>query len=78
MKTILGIATLALMMTTSAYAVSVGELIGKCGDDSKIYCKDVGYGDAMQECLDGAYAKLTPECKLVMDRLRDGERVSLF
>lgn len=68
----------SLVFAQAAYAVSVGELAGKCGDDAKVYCKGVGYGSPMQECLDKSYKKLSGECQLVMQRLRDGERVTLF
>lgn len=67
-----------IMLSSGAAAVSIGEMAGKCGDDSKAYCKGVGYGDAMLECLDAHYKKLTPDCKLIVDRLKDGEGVSLF
>ena len=59
-------------------AVSVGELVAKCGDDAKAYCDGVGYGDAMQSCLDQNYEALTPGCQAIMDRIRGGEGVSLF
>ena len=65
-------------LTTGAMAVSVGELIGKCGDDAKAYCDGVGYGDAMTECLVTHRAKLKAECKVIVDRVKDGEKVTLF
>jgi hypothetical protein len=77
MKRIIFAAMLAAV-TSSALAVSVGDIISKCGADSDAYCKGVGYGDPMQECLDANYAKLTADCKIIVDRLRNGERVSLF
>lgn len=64
--------------SSAAHAVSVGQLVSKCGDDSKVYCKGVGYGDPMQICLDANYKKLAPKCQAIMDRLRDGEYVTLF
>lgn len=69
---------LSTLFAAPALAVSVGELIKTCGDDGKAYCEGVGYGDPMQQCLDKNYEKLTPQCKGVMDRIREGERVSLF
>lgn len=69
---------LALAFTTGCLAVSVGELAGKCGDDGKKYCEGVRYGQPMQDCLDKNYQTLEPQCKAVMDRLRDGESVTLF
>lgn len=71
-------AAICAAFTTQAMAVSVGEIIRQCGDDSKAYCEGVGYGDPMQACLDRNYTKLTPACKGVVDRIRDGEKVSLF
>jgi len=65
-------------LTTGAMAVSVGELVSKCGDDAKAYCQGVGYGDAMTECLVKQRAKLTAECKVIVDRVKAGEKVSLF
>lgn len=67
-----------LLVVQVAQAVSVGELIGTCGDDAKAHCKGVGYGDPMQACLDENFNKLNAECKLVMERLREGEKVTLF
>lgn len=64
--------------TLSAHAVSVGQLISDCGDDSERYCQGVGYGEPMQVCLNQSYQKLEPQCKAVMDRLNDGEGVTLF
>lgn len=69
---------LALLAASGALAVSVGELIGKCGDDAKQHCKGVGYGNAMQVCLGDNYKQLTPQCKAIMDRLDGGEKVTLF
>lgn len=65
-------------LTTSAMAVSVGEIASKCGDDSKAYCEGVGYGDAMTECLSKHRSKLQAECGAVVDRIKDGEKVTLF
>jgi hypothetical protein len=65
-------------LTTGAMAVSVGELVSNCGDDAKAYCDGVGYGDAMTECLANQRSKLTAECKIIVDRITSGEKVSLF
>ena len=59
-------------------AVSVWELSRLCGRDTDQFCKGVGYGDEMTECIVGHYEKLSPECKPVVDRIRNGEGVSLF
>lgn len=67
-----------LALTGSALAVSVFELSGKCGDDGKAYCDGVSYGQPMQDCLNANLKKLSPQCKLVMDRINAGEKVSLF
>lgn len=68
----------SLAFTGSALAVSVFEISGKCGDDGKAYCDAVGYGQPMQDCLNTHYKKLSPACKLVMDRINGGEKVSVF
>jgi hypothetical protein len=68
----------SLALTGSALAVSVFELSSKCGDDGKAYCEGVSYGDAMQDCLNANYKKLSAPCKLVMDRVNGGEKVSIF
>ena len=62
----------------SAGAVSVSQLARDCGDDSKVYCKGVGYGDAMTRCLTDNYKKLRPECRVLVDRVNNGEKVTLF
>lgn len=76
-KLLLG-AVICAALTSNALAVSVGEIISICGDDSGKYCANVGYGDPMQACLEENYAQLTDACKLIVDRIRDGERVTLF
>jgi hypothetical protein len=78
MRQILLSAGAVLALTGMAQAVSVGELIGKCGDDGKSWCAGVGYGDPMQACLEDNYAQLSADCQAVMDRLRGGEGVYLF
>jgi len=71
-------ALLSAAMATGALAVSVGEIARKCGDDAKAYCDGVGYGDPMTECLAEHRSKLAPQCKVIVDRIRNGENVSLF
>lgn len=78
MKKLITAAILTVGLTTTTLAVSVGELISRCGDDSEKYCQGVGYGDPMQACLDANYAKLADGCKIIVDRIREGEKVSLF
>ena len=78
LRTIAWAATAVLVLTSTASAVSLSEIISKCGDDSKAYCQGVGYGDPMQACLEKHYAKLSPSCKTVVDRIKGGEKVSLF
>jgi hypothetical protein len=73
----LAVAT-SLILTSGVLAVSIGEMAGTCGDDAKEHCDGVGYGDAMQQCLETHYAELTPECQAIIDRLKGGEGVSLF
>ena len=78
--TIRGLLTVCtmLILTTPALAVSIGEMARDCGDDAERYCQGVGYGEAMQQCLDRNAEKLTPQCKAIVDRLNQGEGVSLF
>lgn len=78
MKKLTVTAILLAALTTGAMAVSVLELSGKCGDDAKTYCDGVGYGDAMTECLDQHRSKLQAECRVIVDRIKGGEKVSLF
>jgi len=66
------------MVASSAMGMSVMEVAGKCGDDAKAYCQGVGYGDAMTDCLATHYSKLHPACRAVVDRIKNGEWVSLF
>lgn len=65
-------------LTTAAMAVSVGEVAGKCGDDARAYCQGIGYGDAMTDCLSKNRAKLRTECGEIVDRIKEGESVTLF
>jgi hypothetical protein len=69
---------LTLLATGSALAVSVFEISGKCGDDGNKYCEGVSYGQTMSDCLNAHYKQLSPDCKLVMDRINKGEKVSVF
>lgn len=72
------IAAIMLLATGQAMAVSVWELSQSCGDDAKLWCEGVAYGDAMQACIDDNYDKLTEPCRAIADRIRAGEKVSLF
>lgn len=75
----IGIAILAaLALTSAANAVSVWDLQAKCGDDAKQFCKGVGYGQPMQDCLNQHKKQLSAPCKLLVDRINGGEKVSLF
>ena len=67
-----------IAMTSAAQAVSLSQVIRDCGDDSKAFCKGVGYGKPMQACLLSHRAKLTPACRVVVGRLEKGEPVRLF
>ncbi len=69
---------IVLALCGQAMAVSIGEMSRDCGDDAKAYCDGVGYGDAMQACLEAHEDKLTPQCKAIITRLKGGEGVSLF
>jgi hypothetical protein len=70
--------TILLFTSASAWAVSLMDVIGKCGDDAKTYCQGVGYGDPMTACLAKYKVKLKPDCRLIVDRIEAGDRVSLF
>lgn len=72
------IAAIMLLATGQAMAVSVWELSQSCGDDAKIWCEGVSYGEAMQACIDANYETLTKPCQAIADRIRAGEKVSLF
>ena len=71
-------AALVALGAGSAPAVSLMDVIGKCGDDAKAYCQGVGYGDPMTACLAKNKAKLKPECKVIVARIEGGDKVSLF
>jgi len=78
MRRSLYLAAIVLLATGQAMAVSVWELSRSCGDDAEAWCKGIAYGEPMQACIDDNYEKLTPACKAIADRLRAGEKVSLF
>lgn len=65
-------------LATDAGAVSVMEVVGKCGGDAKTYCQGVGYGDAMTKCLVEHKSKLGAQCKIIVERVANGEPVTLF
>ena len=75
---ILGAGLAVLALSQAAMAVSVGDLAGKCGTDADAYCKGVGYGDAMTQCLEAHKAQLSKECAVIVDRVAKGEGVTLF
>lgn len=77
-RTFVFAALAAVSLTGSALAVSIAELAGNCGEDGDRYCEGVSYGEDMQNCLNANYSRLGPACKAIMDRLNDGERVTLF
>ena len=54
------------------------ELIKDCSDDRHKYCEGVAHGDPLQACLTENRKKLTPACGALVDRLSNGESVSLF
>jgi hypothetical protein len=68
----------ALTFATAAHGIGLRQVIRDCGPDSKLYCKNVGYGAPMQACLFKNKAKLRPVCRSVVDRIAQGERVRLF
>lgn len=68
----------ALLLATSAHAISLREVIRDCGPDGKLYCKNASYGAPMQACLSKNKAKLTPVCRAIIVRLDKGEKVRLF
>jgi hypothetical protein len=77
MRLIIAVISIFAFMT-SAQAVSLSQVIRDCGDDSKTYCKNVGYGKPMQLCLSSHRAQLKPACRLIVGRLEKGEPVRLF
>ena len=78
MRKTIYLAAIMLLATGQAMAVSVWELSQACGDDAKQYCDGVDYGEAMQQCIDAHYDEVSPACQAITDRLRTGEKVSLF
>ncbi|MGV8954404.1 MAG: hypothetical protein ACOH2M_25125 [Cypionkella sp.] len=78
MRKSLYIAAIMLLATGHAMAVSVFELSQVCGDDAKQFCDGVSYGQPMQDCIDAHYDQLTKPCQAIADRIRAGEKVSLF
>jgi hypothetical protein len=74
----IAIATIMLFATGQAMAVSVWELSRVCGDDTKVWCQGVAYGEAMQQCIDANYDNVSAGCQAIADRIRAGEKVSLF
>jgi hypothetical protein len=67
-----------LAFAGAAHAVSLRQVMRDCGDDSRAYCKDVGYGQPMQACLASNRAKLTDACRAIVERLEKGEKVGIF
>ena len=67
-----------IAVTSAAQAVSLSQVIRDCGDDSKKFCKNVGYGKPMQSCLSSNKVQLKPACKMIVARLEKGEPVRLF
>lgn len=59
-------------------AASLREVTRTCGDDGKAHCQGVGYGKPMQSCLSAKKDKLVPACKILVERLEAGEKVTLF
>jgi hypothetical protein len=67
-----------ILSSSAAGAVSLKEVISRCGKDGKLYCKGVGYGQPMQTCLSANKQKLSPQCRPVIERLERGEKVGIF
>jgi hypothetical protein len=72
------IALMTVFASSSAGAVSLKEVIQRCGPDGKAYCKGVGYGQPMQTCLSANKRRLSPQCRPIIERLERGEKVGLF
>ena len=77
-KSIVAIIVFASASATTAQAVSLSEVIRKCGNDGKAFCKGVGYGQPMQDCLVANKPKLSAQCKPIIERLQKGEKVGIF
>jgi hypothetical protein len=66
------------LLSAPSMAVSLSQVIRDCGDDGKAFCKGVGYGKPMQDCLAAHKPMLRPACQAVVTRLQAGEKVHLF
>ena len=71
-------ASAATLSSAPVGAVGLRAVIRDCGGDGETYCQGVGYGAPMQSCLARHYKKLTPACRVIMDRLNKGEEVEIF
>ena len=78
MKRFVWAAVVVMAFVSGAAAVSVMEVAGICGDDAKAHCEGVGYGNAMTQCLAKHKKQLHPACKAIVERIENGEKVSLF
>ena len=77
-RSLIAVIVFSLFSAIPAHAVSLSEVIRKCGDDGKALCKGVGYGQPMQDCLVAKKSKVSPQCKPIIDRLEKGEKVGIF
>ena len=77
-QSFIAIMFISLASASTAHAVSLSEVIRKCGDDGKAICKGVGYGQPMQDCLIANKPKLSAQCKPIIERLQKGEKVGIF
>lgn len=78
MKKTAFLVAMLVMMTGSAGAASLREVIRSCGDDGKKLCNGVKYGKPMQACLAKNKSELQPTCRQLVERLQQGEKVTLF
>ena len=63
---------------STAFAVSLSEIIRNCRADGKIYCPNTSNGKPMQQCLTLHRSEISVGCKGIVDRLNSGEKFSFF
>ncbi|MDZ7823822.1 MAG: hypothetical protein U5K75_07115 [Ahrensia sp.] len=78
MRHVMLVISIMLVSLTAVNAASLREVIRTCGEDGKKFCQGVGYGKPMQTCLSKNKASVTPKCKVLINRLDAGEKVTLF
>lgn len=62
----------------SAEAVTMNEAMRNCYSDGRVWCRDLGHGSKMQNCLNLHFLQLSPGCQQIVIRLNQGETITLF